>query len=101
MLDLGLGTKIKRVTQSVGRSLMGRKDPLKLHIRRCHVCGAVTERKKNTVERCGNCGKALAPFFFYREEEAPAIAAELFRAPFLGGEYQPLVGLSVLWNPDG
>lgn len=77
---------------------MGRKDPAKLHVRRCHVCGAVTERKIVNVERCERCGKSLVPFLFYKEEQAPTFAAELERPPLMKGELRPVIGLSALWG---
>lgn len=70
------------------------------YVRRCHVCGAVTERQKNEGDKglsCESCGKAIAPFVFYVEKTIPLLADNLPRPPLLKGEFAPVRGLSVLW----
>ena len=67
-----------------------------LHFRRCHVCGAVTERK-NPVDQCELCGKFIAPFFYFDEK---TIAIEDRGGTLVPGQGQvrPLIGLAAYWS---
>ncbi len=67
-----------------------------LHFRRCHVCGAVTERK-DPVDRCETCGKFISPFFYF-DEKTIAVKAESGVVP--GQGMRPLIGLAAYW-PTG
>ncbi|MEC9282822.1 MAG: hypothetical protein VX583_01230 [Bdellovibrionota bacterium] len=66
-------------------------------IRRCHICGATTEDSAK-VEVCSNCGKAIAPFFYFDEGRTATYSEALIRPPLLPGEYSPILGVSVLWK---
>ena len=49
-----------------------------VHIRRCHICGGITESDGQVVAKCDHCGKAMAPFYFFNEGlEVPASALVL------------------------
>lgn len=74
---------------------MGAKSPIMKHFRRCHVCGAVTERNER-IDQCDHCGKWLVPFFYYDEVLAPPASDDQERPLSEPGEYR-LVGLSVSW----
>ena len=76
------------------------------HIRRCHVCGEVTESKKSTVEKCSSCGKHLAPFYFFDESQMDGIAEFGYHVFRMDAErpgkkveayYQPIWGLTAFW----
>lgn len=67
-------------------------------IRRCHICGATTE-ETHQVDRCGDCGKSIAPFFYFDEKRSATFSESLLRPPVLPGEYSPVLGVSVIWKP--
>ncbi|MEK7357479.1 MAG: hypothetical protein AAB250_13590 [Bdellovibrionota bacterium] len=68
-----------------------------VHIRRCHICGGITESDGQVVSKCGHCGKAMAPFYFFNEAEtAPATDSEL-RPPSIPGDRSPVRGLTAIW----
>lgn len=77
-----------------------------VHVRRCHICDHVTEREDGPVERCANCDKALAPYYFFDEQSVPVYSdfehrpsEELVRArpKEQSGAHRPLRGLSAVW----
>lgn len=66
------------------------------HFRRCHVCGAVTEQKE-TIKKCGACGKPVVPFLYYDDTQAPLLS-ENVRGPYYKlGELRPIRGLTAYW----
>ena len=75
------------------------------HVRRCHVCGAVNELENQAVHRCSDCGKHLAPFYYFDESQVSGYDANGFYwsrhdefDPFSVVEnYRPLFGLSTYW----
>ena len=84
----------------------------KIHIRRCHICGNVNEKKKDFVTKCTSCGKVLAPFMFFDDkndfdpankitiktidlDNARHKAGSLYE--HLKSQYPPLRGLTVYW----
>ncbi len=84
----------------------------KLYIRRCHICGSVTEKDSGCVKKCESCGKALAPFMFFDEKndfdpifkiEAKTIDLEDLRLKsgslyeHMKTQYPPLRGITVYW----
>ena len=76
----------------------------KTHLRRCHVCGSVTECSGNLVNKCGECGKHLPSYYYFDELLAMGLktieeAAGEYRSSALPlKEYPPLTGLSVYWD---
>lgn len=67
-----------------------------LHFRRCHVCGAVTERK-DPVDQCDACGKHISPFFYF--DEKTIAVKDQGGAPALGkGQVRPIIGLAAFWT---
>ncbi|MGE0634379.1 MAG: hypothetical protein AB7O96_18330 [Pseudobdellovibrionaceae bacterium] len=75
--------------------------PLKvIHIRRCHVCGEVNESEHGTVHKCENCGKHLAPFYYFDESKCiplgDALDSEKSEAK-QDSYYNPIWGLSAFW----
>ena len=76
------------------------------HVRRCHVCGAVNELENQSIRQCRNCGKHLAPFYYYDESEIKGIEANglcfsVIKAydPATQIEtFKPLIGLSTYWD---
>jgi hypothetical protein len=74
------------------------------HIRRCHVCGHVTELANSAVHKCGHCGKHLAPFYYFDESKLDGL---LEQGPYLSiwktstllpGTFNPIWGLSTYWQ---
>ncbi len=67
-----------------------------IHIRRCHVCGGVTEQEER-IECCSHCGKSIVPFLYYDDEKTNAIDGEQMQ-PFLRpGVLRPIRGLTAYW----
>ena len=84
----------------------------KIHIRRCHICGNVNEKKKVFVKKCNACGKVLAPFMFFddkfdfdpaKKQDTSKIDLDSPRHKtgslyeHLKSQYPPLWGLTVYW----
>lgn len=67
-----------------------------LHFRRCHVCGAVTERN-DPVDQCETCGKFISPFFYF-DERTIAVKAESGSVNPGQGQMRPLIGLAAYWS---
>lgn len=67
-----------------------------LHFRRCHVCGAVTERK-DPVDQCECCGKFISPFMYF-DEKAIAVKAESGAKMPGKGQMRPIIGLAAYWS---
>lgn len=77
---------------------MGRHEPILIHYRRCHVCGAVTEREVK-IERCDTCGKSVVPFFFFDDTKVPPPEDRQLKKRF-EGEMRPVLGLTAYWGAD-
>ncbi len=72
------------------------------HIRRCHICDAVTEASDSVVEKCHSCGKALAPFVFCEsayENQIEKLSEQIFKSTNQGlrSIYPPLMGIALYW----
>ena len=77
----------------------------RLHLRRCHQCHHVNEgHGGQLVQKCENCGKSLAPFYYFDESKAVGLkteaeAAEEYKSSALPWrEYPPIFGLTVYWE---
>lgn len=73
-----------------------------LHIRRCHVCDAVTENGDTVVDKCQSCGKAFAPFVFCEttyENQIQKLSEQIFQSSNQGlrSIYPPLMGIALYW----
>lgn len=68
------------------------------HLRRCHVCGEVTESLLKPVSRCEHCGKPMAPFFYFDERGAVVLADGILRPPDLPNQYRAIQGLTAYWE---
>lgn len=68
------------------------------HYRRCHHCGYLCAQKEAPVDRCAECGKSLAPFFYFDDRFTTVMADGSLRPPRLEGEYNPIQGLTVYWE---
>ncbi len=71
-----------------------------LHVRRCHVCGTVTE-SSDEILKCKGCSKSLLPFYYFdkrkiREYSDKQESAKLEKLPDLNG-YGPIRGLTAYW----
>ena len=72
------------------------------HIRRCHVCGTVNELVGSANIHCHQCGKHLAPFYFFDESSLEGLSES---GPFLSAVktspiVNPIWGLSTYWSDD-
>jgi hypothetical protein len=47
-----------------------------VHFRRCHVCDGVSEMSETHVQKCGDCGKNLAPYYFFDESTVPVYSVD-------------------------
>lgn len=82
--------------------LMGQR----VHVRRCHVCGALMEKEGALVEQCTDCGKHLAPFYYFNERLAMKLVTEAeasrsYKSTALPrAEYPPIWGLTAYWDNE-
>lgn len=68
-----------------------------VHIRRCHICGGVTESKLDRVSHCQHCGKSLAPFYYFDDTKL-MVSSDKIESQIVVGEYRPVYGLTVFWE---
>ena len=81
--------------------------PSVTHIRRCHVCGTVNESDSMAIRQCSDCGKHLAPFYYFDESKMEGLTEigpyystwkqNLFA---LSGAFNPIWGLSIYWQEN-
>ncbi len=67
------------------------------HVRRCHVCGEVSENKEQDVERCNHCKKPLAQFCFFDDRRVLPLSDDRKAGDILDA-YQPIRGLTAYWD---
>lgn len=68
-----------------------------VHFRRCHICGHVNEHAR-PIQKCGNCNKSLAPFYYFDEKFIPVLSDFNMRPPSIQGAYGPIQGLTAYWE---
>ena len=70
----------------------------KLLIKKCHVCGQVTESTVE-LEKCINCGKAFLPLNYFSKihDHTEVNYADLFAESHEIHEDELIKGLYVLW----
>ena len=68
-----------------------------LHYRRCHLCDHVTEQAGEVVTKCGQCGKHMAPFYFFNEVEVTPYSDDNVRPVPLLSERIPIRGFTSYW----
>ncbi len=77
---------------------------IKIHFRRCHVCGATNECIGELVTECHSCHKRLLPFLYYDERAAMGVSHSgsqiKFKTRLPHQSYPPLQGLSSFWQLD-
>jgi predicted nucleic acid-binding Zn-ribbon protein len=75
-------------------------------VRRCHMCGEVHESEGEPIEKCNSCGKHFAPFFYFKEREAPVVCVDnvarqlcIFSTKSKEDEkpVKSFVGIALLW----
>ncbi len=74
-----------------------------LYLRRCHVCGATIECGSNNFVACNNCGKKIAPFFYFDERQIIGfgdVIGEQMRKGDSQPAYVPLIGIGLYWDAD-
>lgn len=70
------------------------------HLRRCHLCGEVSEAANGLVTSCQGCGKHLAPFYFFDESKALGLKVSTFSESTVlpHKKYPPVRGLTAYWE---
>lgn len=77
------------------------------HIRCCHVCGTVNQAVDSAIRKCCQCGKHLAPFYFFSEADLKGLSDSglwLSKPPASSapGTVRPIYGFSTYWqSSDG
>ena len=69
-----------------------------VHIRRCHMCGAINEVEAGKVEQCRNCDKPLAPFYYFDDRLMAIPTDSELRRDLAEREYAPIHGLTAYWD---
>ena len=69
-----------------------------VHFRRCHVCGTTNCATDGQVDKCCNCSKSLAPFYYFDDRLVAVGSDSNLRPPLLNGEYSPIYGLTAYWD---
>lgn len=78
------------------------------HVRRCHVCGTVNESENQAIHRCSDCGKSLAPFYYFNESGLQGLDANGLHLSVMKEydpqtqveTFKPLWGFSTYWAPE-
>jgi len=72
------------------------------HIRRCHVCGTLNEHENSFTNRCDNCGKYFAPFYFFEEGDFKGVRDDELHLTVMKMKqgYHPLMGFSTYWEDN-
>lgn len=76
----------------------------KWHVRRCHMCGEITEVQGQLLSECAHCGKHLSPFYYFNEKLAMSLitleqASREYKSSALPhAEYPPIFGLTAYWD---
>ena len=71
------------------------------YLRRCHVCGATMEKESHSIGQCVHCGKHLAPFYYFDEQQIIGFGdgvEESFREGDSSTTYLPLIGFGLYWE---
>lgn len=85
---------------------MSSQQPKLFHIRRCHVCGHVNSLESSAIHKCQDCGKHLAPFYYFDESKMEGLSesgpylSEWKGAELAPGNFQPIWGLSTYWQEE-
>jgi len=72
------------------------------HVRRCHVCGTVIEARSAAILNCDECGKHLAPYYYFDESKCEGVSdsglhwSVFKQAP----DFNPIWGLSTYWTTE-
>ena len=69
-----------------------------VHFRRCHMCGAINEVFEGKVEKCIQCTKSLAPFYYFDDRLAVIATDSELRTHIPEREYAPIHGLTAYWE---
>lgn len=69
-----------------------------MHIRRCHVCGGITEVHNCKVLSCQHCGKSMSQFYYFDDSKTSIYGVDQLRFSPKQGEYNPIYGLTAYWD---
>jgi hypothetical protein len=70
-------------------------------LRRCHVCGATIEKISRSMGACDQCGKHIAPFYYFDERQIIGFGDIVGVSCRLGESnttYVPLIGFGLYWE---
>lgn len=67
------------------------------HIRRCHCCNGVTESDGKDVKACDHCGKSMAPFYFFNDDQVEPHTDHDLRPLRPSGKVVPVLGFTAYW----
>jgi hypothetical protein len=69
-----------------------------VNVRRCHVCGEVTESERE-ITKCSSCRKSLLPFYYFDNRKVLDYADNQLRPQIESpGVYGPVRGLAAYWD---
>lgn len=71
------------------------------YLRRCHVCGATIEKESHEIGQCAQCGKHIAPFYYFDERQIIGFGDGVvvqFRMGDSKQGYEPLIGVGLYWE---
>ena len=70
-----------------------------LHVRRCHICGTVSESSAEIL-KCHGCSKSLLPFYYFDKRKVKEFADNETRPQLPAPSdhvYGPIRGLTAYW----
>jgi hypothetical protein len=67
------------------------------HFRRCHLCESVTEVDGSDVTACSSCGKPMAPFYFFNDQDVAPHSDFGLRPERVTGKVRPVLGFTAYW----
>lgn len=70
-----------------------------LHVRRCHLCGTVSE-SSDDILKCMHCQKSLLPFYYFDKRKVSEFSDDQERPQTLRDKdtgYGPIRGLTAYW----
>lgn len=69
-----------------------------LYVRRCHLCGNVTESRDDII-KCVHCQKSLLPFYYFDKRKVTEFSDNQERPEHRDRDtgYGPIRGLTAYW----
>ena len=69
-----------------------------LNVRRCHICGEITESAEDII-KCLHCKKSLLPFYYFDKKRVSEYSDNQARPEYRDRDtgYGPIRGLTAYW----